>query len=64
MIRGMKILYHVFWDFIVLIPVFLIRLEVKDLVKGWINKKVDTGSEQLLNELGNDSWELTEGKRG
>lgn len=37
----------------------IIRLEVKDLVKGWINKKVDTGSEQLLNELGNDGWELT-----
>ncbi|MBU3999632.1 DUF4177 domain-containing protein [Patescibacteria group bacterium] len=24
-----------------------------------MNKKVDTGSEQLLNELGNDGWELT-----
>ena len=29
------------------------------MIKGWINKKVDTGSEQLLNGLGNDGWELT-----
>ena len=28
-------------------------------VKGWINRKIDPKTEQLLNELGNDGWELT-----
>lgn len=27
-------------------------------VKGWVNKKIDPKTEQLLNELGNDGWEL------
>ena len=28
-------------------------------VKGWINRKIDPKTEQLLNELGKDGWELT-----
>lgn len=28
-------------------------------MKGWINRKIDPKTEQLLNELGGDGWELT-----
>jgi hypothetical protein len=27
-------------------------------VKGWVTKKIDPKTEQLLNELGNEGWEL------
>ena len=27
-------------------------------IKGWVNKQIDPKTEQLLNELGNDGWEL------
>ena len=27
-------------------------------VKGWISKKIDPKAEQILNELGNEGWEL------
>jgi hypothetical protein len=27
-------------------------------VKGWVNRKVCLKEEQILNELGNDGWEL------
>ena len=33
----------------------IINLEVK----GWINRKIDSKTEQSLNELGNYGWELT-----
>ena len=28
-------------------------------VKGWLNKQIDSETEQLLNNLGRDGWELT-----
>lgn len=39
----------------------IIYLMVDNLVKGWMmnNRKIDLKTEQLLNELGNDGWELT-----